>query len=242
MSLVIDAHNHIGDRHAATQTGAELVAKLDVAGVEQAVILPFVEGTIDNDVIDREAKAFPDRLIPFCSVNPWDRGAAVETIRHCVEDQGMKGIKLHPTLHGYRLSDHGLVDPIFSAARDLGVVVTSHGASDLYNTPHEFGEMARTFPEVTLWMVHMGFFWMVDFAIEMAGRYPNLYLDTSRAPVFEIAQAVREIGPEKVLWGTDSPYVDYEWEFRKMSRVADSQEAYELVVGGNVARILGITA
>ena len=241
MSLVIDAHNHIGDRHGASQTGAELVAKLDGAGVDRAVMMPFVEGTIDNEVIDREARAFPDRLIPFCAVNPWDRGAAIETIRHCVEDQGMRGIKLHPTLHGYHLGDHGLVDPIFSAARDLGVVVTSHGASDLYNTPYEFREMAQTFSDVPLWMVHMGFFWMTDLAIEVAAELPNLYLDTSRAPVFEVTQAVREAGPEKVLWGTDSPYVDYEWEFKKMSRVADSREAYELVVGGNVARILGIT-
>ena len=49
-------------------------------------------------------------------------------------------------------------------------------------------------------------------------------------------------GPEKVLWGTDSPFVDYEAEFRKMARVSESREAHELVVGGNVARLLGIAA
>jgi len=240
MTLIIDAHNHIGDRHAATQTGVELVAKLDVAGVDRAVIMPFVEGTFDNSVIDREAAAFPDRLIPFCSVNPWDRGLAVEEIRHCVEDLGFKGLKLHPTIHGYRLGDHGLMDPIFSAARDLGIVVTSHGASDLYNNPAEFAEMARSYPEVPLLMVHMGVFWLTDLAIEKASEHLNLFLDTSRAPIFEIAQAVREAGPEKVIWGTDSPFVDYEWEFKKMSRVSDSREAYELVVGGNIARLLEV--
>jgi len=240
MTLIIDAHNHIGDRHAATQTGVELVAKLDVAGVDRAVIMPFVEGTFDNSVIDREAAAFPGRLIPFCSVNPWDRGLAVEEIRHCVEDLGFKGLKLHPTIHGYRLGDHGLMDPIFSAARDLGIVVTSHGASDLYNNPAEFAEMARSYPEVPLLMVHMGVFWLTDLAIEKASEHLNLFLDTSRAPIFEIAQAVREAGPEKVIWGTDSPFVDYEWEFKKMSRVSDSREAYELVVGGNIARLLEV--
>lgn len=241
MPPIIDSHNHIGDRHGMSQTGAELVAKLDAAGVDRAVIMPFVEGTIDNDVIDREARAFPDRLIPFCAVNPWDRAAAVAEIHRCA-GLGMRGIKLHPTLHGYRLGDHGLVDPIFQAARELGLVVTSHGASDLYNTPHEFAAMARTFPEVTLWMVHMGFFWLTDLATEKAREHPNLYLDTSRAPIHEIAVAIRGAGPDKVLWGTDSPFVDYEGEFRKMARVSDSREAYELVVGGNAARLLGITA
>jgi predicted TIM-barrel fold metal-dependent hydrolase len=238
VSLVIDAHNHVGDRYGARQTGAELVAKMDQAGVDRAVIFPFVEGTPDNRLIHHEATQFPDRLIPFCCVNPWDRDQAVEELRHCVEELGFKGLKLHPTLHGYRLGDHGLVDPLFAAARDLHIVVTCHGASDLYNNPAEFAEMARSFPSVPLLMVHMGVFWEVDMAIDLARTIANLYLDTSRAGVYEISEAVRKAGAEKVIWGTDSPFVDYEWEFKKMVRVSTSRDEYELVVGGNLARLM----
>jgi predicted TIM-barrel fold metal-dependent hydrolase len=188
-------------------------------------------------VIAQEMATAPDRLVGFCAVNPWDGKAAVAELRRCVEDLGFKGVKLHPTIHGYRLGDRGLVDPIFAAAQDLGIIVTSHGASDLYNNPAEFGAIAGAFPEVPLLMVHMGYFWECDLAIEMSGKHKNLYLDTSRAPIFEIMQAVREIGPEKVIWGTDSPFVDYELEFTKMSRIKDSA-AYELVVGGNITRLL----
>lgn len=70
-----------------------------------------------------------------------------------------------------------------------------------------------------------------------SGKHRNLYLDTSRAPIFEIMQAIREIGPEKVIWGTDSPFVDYQLEFTKMSRIQDPA-AYELVIGGNITRLL----
>jgi predicted TIM-barrel fold metal-dependent hydrolase len=237
MSFVVDAHNHIGVRHGAAQTGADLLAKMDAVGVDRAIILPFVEGSIDNSVISRESTADLDRLIPFCAMNPWDGKAALAEMRHCVEDLGFKGVKLHPTLHGYRLGDHGLVDPVFELARELGIIVTSHGASDLYNNPAEFGEMAGRFPEVPLTMVHMGYFWETDLAIEMSGRYPNLYLDTSRAPIFEIMQAIRAIGPEKVIWGTDSPFVDYQIEFSKMARIENAAD-YELVVGGNITRLL----
>lgn len=237
MSPIVDAHNHIGVRHGAAQSGLELLTKMDAVGVEMAVILPFVEGTVDNSVIAREAATDPDRLIPFCSVNPWDGEDAIAEMRHCVEELGFKGVKLHPTLHGYRLGDHGLVDPVFAAARDLGIIVTSHGASDLYNNPAEFSAMAGAFPEVPLLMVHMGYFWETDLAIEMSGKHRNLYLDTSRAPIFEIMQAIREIGPEKVIWGTDSPFVDYQLEFTKMSRIQDPA-AYELVIGGNITRLL----
>ncbi|NPV68422.1 MAG: amidohydrolase [Anaerolineae bacterium] len=239
MTLVIDAHNHIGIRHGAKQLGADLVAKMDAAGVDKAVIFPFLEGNFTNDPIKEAYDQFPDRLIPYCSVNPWQPDA-VEEIRKCVEDWGFKGLKLHPTINGFHLSDHGLVDPLFSAARDLHIPIIVHGASDLYNSPPEFAEMARAFPQVPLMMAHMGFFWSVDQAIDYAKELPNLYLETSRAPIFEIAEAVKRLGPEKVIWGTDSPFVDYEWEFKKMERATPSRTGYEKIVGGNLAALLGI--
>ncbi|MET8352532.1 hypothetical protein [Micromonospora sp. NPDC005206] len=48
--------------------------------------------------------------------------------------------------------------------------------------------------------------------------------------------------PGPVVWGTDSPFVDYEMEFTKMRRVAGSDAAHEMVFGGNLARILGLTS
>ncbi|MEF2072897.1 amidohydrolase family protein [Consotaella aegiceratis] len=98
--------------------------------------------------------------------------------------------------------------------------------------------MAERFPDVPLSMAHMGFFWSVDRAIAFARQYPNLYLETSRAPIFEIQTAILELGADKVIWGTDSPFVDYEFEFQKMERATDDSEGYRKIVGGNIARIL----
>ena len=240
MSLIIDAHNHIGIRHGARQLGADLVQKMDGAGVEKAVIFPFVEGNFSNEPILVAYREFPDRLIPYCAVNPWHDGAAVDELKRCVEKWGFKGLKLHPTLNGFHLADHGLVDPIFAAAEKLEIPIIVHGASDLYNAPLEFAEMAATFPKVPLLMAHMGFFWLVDQAIKLAKRHANLYLETSRAPIFEISVAVKELGPDKVIWGTDSPFVDYEWEFKKMERATADPEGYAKIVGGNMARLLGL--
>jgi predicted TIM-barrel fold metal-dependent hydrolase len=245
MSLVIDSHTHIGVRHGASQSAEELIGKLDQAGVDKAVMFPFPEGNgltgdvrENNSVVTAAMAAHPDRVIPFCIVNPWHKEAAVEELRHCVEDLGFKGVKIHPTLHGYRLADHELVDPIFAAARDLGIVITCHGAGDLLNNPAEFAEMAGTFPTVPLLMVHMGVFWSTDHAVVASKAHPNLYLDTSRAPIWEIQVAVKALGPEKVIWGTDAPFVDYDAEFEKMARATDDRSGYELIVGGNIARLL----
>jgi predicted TIM-barrel fold metal-dependent hydrolase len=233
----IDAHNHLGVRHGASQTAAELVAKLDVAGVDRAVVFPFVEGDFDNDVISDAVRDHPDRLIPFCAVNPWHVDRAVREVTARAAD-GFLGVKLHPTLHGYHLSDEALVGPVLDAVRDAGMVVICHGASDLYNAPPEFATVARRYPEISFLMAHSGTFWSHEQAVELAKETPNLYLETSRVPVHEITYSVTELGPEKVIWGTDSPFVDYPFEYHKMERVAPDADAVALVCGGNLARLL----
>jgi predicted TIM-barrel fold metal-dependent hydrolase len=237
----IDAHNHLGVRHGASQTAAELVDKLDAAGVDQAVVFPFVEGDFDNEIITTAVHDFPDRLIPFCAVNPWHRDRAVAELTKRA-DAGFRGVKLHPTLHGYHLSDFGLVGPVLDAVRDAGLVVICHGASDLYNAPPEFAAVAQRYPEVSFLMAHSGTFWSHEQAVELAKETPNLYLETSRVPVHEIAYSVTELGPEKVVWGTDSPFVDYEFEYHKMERVAADADAVSLVCGGNLARLLAASS
>lgn len=241
MSQIIDAHNHLGVRHGAQQTGTELVARLDAAGVDRACVFPFVEGEFSNDVVDVAVAEHPDRLIPFMAVNPWHRHAAVAEI-HRRADGGYRGVKIHPTIHGYHLSDVGLVGPVMSAIRERGLVVICHGASDLYNAPPEFAAIARAFPEIPFLMAHSGIFWSHDQAIEIAAATANLYLETARVPLFEVARSIEALGPEKVVWGTDSPFVDYVFEYEKMSRATASEEARLLVCGGNLSRLLGLEA
>lgn len=235
----IDAHNHLGVRHGAAQTGAELVARLDAAGVDKACVFPFVEGDFTNDVIDEAVGEFPDRLIPWLAINPWNRQAAVDEV-HRRADKGYQGVKVHPTLHGYHLSDLGLVGPVMDAIRERGLVVISHGASDLNNAPPEFAAICRAYPEIPFLMAHSGTFWSHDQAVELAKEVPNLYLETARVPLAEVAYSIRELGPEKVVWGTDSPFVEYTFEYEKMAKATDSEEARLLVCGGNLARLMGL--
>lgn len=239
MTRTIDAHNHIGTRHGESQTGDELVARLDAAGVDLACIFPFVEGEFSNDDVDRAMAEHPSRFVPFLAVNPWTQDAAVSEV-HRRADQGYKGLKLHPTLHGYHLSDLGLTGPVLDAARERGLVVICHGASDLRNAPPEFALTAAAYPEIPFLMAHSGTFWSHGQAIRLAEDLPNLYLETSRVPTFEVAESVRILGPEKVIWGTDSPYVNYTVEYEKMAHVTRSQEGRDLVLGGNLLRLLGM--
>jgi predicted TIM-barrel fold metal-dependent hydrolase len=237
--VIIDAHNHLGIRLGAQQDAAQLVAKMDRAGVDRAVCFPFVEGNFTNDPVRKAVEQFPDRIIPFCAVNPWGPGAR-EELRACVDGFGAKGVKLHPTLHGYRLSDAEVTDPVVEVIDEFGLVIICHGGSDLYNSPAEFAIFTARYPNIRVLMAHSGMFWLNDEAIEVAKQRRNLFLETSRVPVFEVARSVAAIGADRVVFGTDSPFVDYESEVTKLRRAVPDEEDFKQVAGGNLAKLLGL--
>lgn len=234
--LKIDAHSHAGEG-AAKWSGQQVVDRMDTMGVDKTIIFPFTEGFFHNEDIPRYVAENPERLIPFCSVNPWNFHTAADELETCYK-KGFKGLKLHPTLCGFRLSDHKLADPLFEITQAYGGVVIVHGSADLYNCPLEFDRMAKRFPKVPLLMAHCGFFWEWELAIELAEENENLYLETSRVPGFETGKIIDSLGAEKVIWGTDGPFCDYEWEYMKIKRYAKTEHDFDMIMGGNIAELL----
>lgn len=106
--LKIDAHSHAGEG-AAKWSGQQVVDRMDTIGVDKTVIFPFTEGFFHNEDIPKYVAENPDRLIPFCSVNPWNFHTAADELEKCYKE-GFKGLKLHPTLCGFRLSDRKNVE------------------------------------------------------------------------------------------------------------------------------------
>lgn len=236
--LKIDAHTHVGEG-AAKWTGQQVVDRMDTMGVDKTVIFPFTEGYFDNAAIPIYVSEHPERLIPFAAVNPWNGQSAVDELERCYQ-MGFKGVKLHPTLCGFRLSDKKLVNPIFELTEYYNATVIVHGSSDLYNCPLEFDRMAKRFPKVPLIMAHCGFFWEWELAIELALENDNLYLETSRVPGMESSKVIDKLGATKVIWGTDGPFCDYEWEYNKIKRYSKSEGDFDLIMGGNISELLGL--
>lgn len=234
----IDVHSHVGEG-AAVWTGKQVVERMDTIGIDKTVIFPFTEGAWDNNIVMKYVNEYPDRLIPFCAVNPWNKQAAQDELERCFK-AGYRGVKLHPTINGFSLSSKALCNPLFEIAQAYNGVVIVHGGSDMYNHPLEFARMAARFPKVPLIMAHSGFFWLWEEAIEVAQENDNLYLDTSRVPLFETRKVITTLGGGKVMWGTDGPFADYAWEFDKVRKACSNEKDFEMVAGGTISGLLGL--
>ena len=101
--------------------------------------------------------------------------------------------------------------------------------------------MAEVYPEVTIIMAHMGSPWLVKQSILVAKRRDNLVIDTSIQPnPMLIREAVKTIGPERVLFGLDMPFQSIKYlELKKLesSSILSEQELI-WIRGDSITKIL----
>jgi len=154
------------------------------------------------------------------------------------------GIKIHPEEHGYRIGEHG--DALFAFAAERRAIVQSH-SGEQNSLPEEFVQFADRYPEVTLILSHLGCGWDDDLAHQVRaieqGRHGNIYTDTSSAKSITsglIEWAVREVGADRVLYGTDSPLYFAPMQRARVERAEISDAEKRLILRDNAVRLFGL--
>jgi uncharacterized protein len=242
--VIIDAYNNVWEATGTSDyltaeefSATSMLADMDAAGVDMAVGCSLGQA-IDNDFIARAVEAFPDRLVGFGQVTPRAADAVDEIDR--LAGLGLKGLKLHPTMHGYHFADHGLLDPIFEACRRNGLVILVNALDDPFCGPLAIEEISRGFPEVPVLIAHMGTIWNVMEALLVAERNERLYLETSGTQLLEVKMAYQRVGPDRIVMGTDWPGSDFELERMKLAKAIPDTADRTKVEGTNLARLLGL--
>jgi predicted TIM-barrel fold metal-dependent hydrolase len=110
--------------------------------------------------------------------------------------------------------------------------------------------LAETFPENHLIFAHMGAYGttnakLVDSFIKLAEDHRRVLLDLSGVALeTKIGEAVRRLGPGKLVWGTDGPYAHPDLvtfarqELEKVRRLPIRPDEQDQILGGNIARLL----
>ncbi|MDI9913996.1 amidohydrolase family protein [Rhodococcus sp. IEGM 1379] len=214
---------------------SRLIDRMDAAGVDKAMVCSLAQ-RIENDFLIDLVAQQPDRLFGFGQVMPQADDAIEEVQR--LAAAGLPGLKLHPSMHGYMVSDHGLLDPIFQACADAGMIVLVNALDDAFCSPFAIEEVAKYFPEVPTIIAHMGAVWNVPDAITVAERNPNIYLDTSATLLSDVKRAYGRLGPDKILMGTEWPGSDFDLERFKIKKAIPDAADRAKVEGLNMAKLL----
>lgn len=244
----LDFHTHIGpfptDRRAE-----ELIAMLDEHRVDRAVALPSrgLHGSprmyaSANEYNAEAMQRYPDRLIGFCTVNPWHRDEALEEFERAVRQLGLRGLKLHPPTQGFDVFDLDFMGPLIELAGELGVPVAIHGGIREHDNPLRFALLAQAYPDLRLVMLHANFGGSDRIAIRWAAEHThNLYFETSATnePAF-IADLARWSGGGRIFYGSDWPWLPPRLEMAMVECSGLPEAEVSAILGASAARFFGL--
>jgi uncharacterized protein len=202
-----DAHTHIGhnDPDGRTATAEEIIAGLDQAGHQRALVFPMHEPdgyAPANDMVIAAAAASGGRLMPLARVSPHHEDALAEARRAL--DAGARGFKLHPRSDEFELP-HPAVEQIVALAHEGRMPVLFHAGRGIPHLGEAVVDYARRYPGARLILAHAGISdlsWIARDAAEL----PNLFFDTAWWLVADHLQLYATIPPARILYASDMPY------------------------------------
>lgn len=238
MAIRMDFESYLSE--GAEASPEDLLALEDAAGIDIAIVMPRVQLKPDNRWLVNALKGYEKRLIACCSVNPNFGSEAVEEFRVAITEWGMRGLKLMPPGFALSLSSPNL-KPIMDLARELGQPVTIHTGNPPGH-PLQAAMLARRWPEVPVILDHMGYRDFGGDAVEAGLLCPNIYLGTTLVTVEPgtIRYAVQELGPERVVFGSNAPSAYPDLGIENIRRLKLGTEVEELILGENLRRIYGL--
>ena len=248
-------------------TAAGLAASMARAGVDRSVVMPVATSPRQVPHVN-DASARMNELgaqtgvLSFGCIHPDFDGWKEELAR--VRDLGLKGIKLHP-----QYQDTDFDDPrylrILDRCGELGLVVLTHAGLDIGMpgkdncAPEMVARALDQVGPVKLVLAHMGGWRQWD-RVEALLPGTGVYLDTSFSlgeitplddghyrpgdlPLLDEAaflRMVRRFGPDRILFGTDSPWDGQAEALAHIRALPLTDEELSAILGGNAQRLLQI--
>jgi uncharacterized protein len=239
--MIVDFHCHAGRGDALSEpatTDAPLFAYLRRArecGIARTVVCPTFHASYAeaNRELATIVRRYPRRLIGFAFVHTGrDAGRIHDMVERAVVDYGFRGIKVHG-------SDSMPTRELCETARAFNLPVLV----DVVGRAHAVDMFAPQYRDVNFVIAHLGSFlddWRaLQRVCDQLVRHPNVYADTAGVRRFDyIVQAIRRAGPEKVIFGSDGPWLHPGVELTKIRYLRLPRHAEALVTGGNALRLL----
>jgi predicted TIM-barrel fold metal-dependent hydrolase len=264
-----DAHRHLGVLPAypfyggapvhpdigARESVAELIADLDRAGTERALVIPNygvpqVSASFALNELVLEAATKHERIRAGIFVSPRAQDAALTAAALTLAGEpGVRALKTTFLLGGAvdDVTCAPQLDAIFSTAREHDLIVHVHTSPGAASDIDQIGQLVERYGDDTkIHLVHLGG-GMSGHIKLIGGRFfdwiaagKRVYTDTSWAigfaPRWLAAEIERRgIGHDRVLFASDEPWGDHAGEFARLQAAAGDGELARHVFEENFA-------
>ncbi|MBE5817196.1 MAG: amidohydrolase [Clostridiales bacterium] len=226
-------------------TASDLTNDMAANSISYSVIHPVATKPTQVSKINRWILTLPSCIIPFGAMHPYAENIGGE-LDFLVEN-GIVGIKLHPDYGSYYAEDERVAD-VCRMAQERGLGVMFHAGVDIafpdivHCTPRMIADIAVKFPDLKIFAAHMGGCKMWEDTITYLAECENVYVDTSMsASLMDKAMLYRlldAIPTERILFGTDSPWLDTKKEIETIQGLSISDEKKDMIFSGNALRVL----
>ena len=230
--------------HIAHNDAAGMVAEMDRLGIRQGWISSHAAIAADapygNDEVAQAVRAYPDRFVGYVVVDGNYADEVATELDARLAQPEFKMIKLHPSLSGYPI-DGPNCEPVWKAAIEHNCPVLTHAwAGDRLCGPGNLRRVLEKHPEVRLVFGHALFTPSFEGAAALARDFENLFLDatTSNHAFGMIEHAVETAGAERILYGSDMPFISAAGAVGKVLYADIDDDAKAAILGGNARRLL----
>ncbi|HMD83401.1 MAG TPA: amidohydrolase family protein [Terriglobia bacterium] len=248
-----DQHAHLGQVPGDTpeERMAFLVKCMDRLGVERLILSqgysddrhpnPPEQFRLENDRVMRAVKAFPGRAYGSVYLTPALLDFSMQELNRCVRDGPMVMIG---EIEAEARCNVPAMDPIAEWAVENEVVILQHewikadGNEPGESSPFDVVELAQRHPQLQIVCAHTGGNW--ELGIRAIRATKNVYcgLAGSDPTSGYVEMAVRELGAERVVFGSDVGGRSFASQVAKVEGAYISESDKKLILGGNLRRLL----
>jgi uncharacterized protein len=249
--LIWDVHFHLSGVSGETPTErmAQLVRYADRLGVQRFILslgVPFVTDPSPeqlraaNDQVLQALRPWPDRVFGFVYLNPNYLDFSLSEFDRCVRDGPMIGVKLWVA----KRCNAPELDPIVERATGIQAPILQHtwlkvgGNAAGESTPFDFAELAKRHPKASLVCGHTGGDWERGIRIVRSAQNISIEVAGSDPTSGFVEMAVRELGAERVIYGSDAGGRSFASQLAKVTGAEIPEASRRLILGENLRRLL----
>ena len=234
--LIIDCHAHYGltyPMYVPYWSEKQFIDYVNLIGIEYICISHFLSVGPDfkagNDEVFRLMKRYPHKIIGQAVINPNYPSEVRIELERCFNN-GFRIFKLHPMFHEYR-ADGKNYKPVYEFCDDNKLIILSHS----FESPDFLEKMAKKYKNIIYIIGHgndKGY-------EEVLKNFKNVFMSIVCSNEFgEIERLVREVGSDKLLFGTDTPYLDAGFQLGSIIYADISDMDKRKILGKNMFKIL----